>query len=99
MATDAAAHPMNSRRVTSISELAGDQPVQCTRRVVELLVGRVAVPRLHLGDKPPIIADLRQRAANGGPVVVAEEEVRVHALIAAATAVLEDVLHMDACDA
>src|SRR5689334_15112932 len=83
----------------STSELAGHESVERARRIIELLVWRVAVACLHLGDEPAVVAHLRQRVADGTPVVVAEEEVRVDAVIAAPPAMLEHVLHVDARDA
>src|SRR5712691_605093 len=64
-----AAQPRNSRRLMTISELPGNQPVHRLRRIVELLVGRVAVARFHLRDQPAVVPDLRHGRADGGPVV------------------------------
>src|SRR5262249_14294061 len=61
-----------------------DEAVDGHGRVLELLVAREAVARLHLGDQPAVVADLLEGLADRLPVVVAEEEVRVDALLAAA---------------
>src|SRR5689334_296936 len=98
-ATNTAAWPKNSRRVTLISELSGDQPVECMRRVVELLIGGIAIARLHFRNQPSVVADLRHRRADRRPVVIAEKDIRVHALIAAASTMSEHVLHMHPGDA
>src|SRR5882762_3376041 len=82
----------------SISEPPRDQPVHRLRGVVELLIRRVPVARLHLGDQPAVVAHLRQRSADCRPVVVAQKEIRIHALISGAPAMLQYVLQMDARD-
>src|SRR5260370_12517075 len=82
----------------TISELPGDQPVQRLRRVEELLVRRVAGGRLHRGDRAAVVPGLGDGGADRGPVVVAQKQIRVDALIAGAPAMLQDVLQMNACD-
>src|SRR5712691_1756538 len=93
-----AAQLRNSRRPMTISELPGDQSVHRLRGVEELLIRRVAVARLHFRDQPALITHLGQGGADRGPVVVAQEQVRIHALITAAAAMLQHVLQMNACD-
>src|ERR1051326_2961822 len=76
-----------------------DQSIDRLRRVVELLIRREAIPRFHLGDQPAVVPDLRERRANRRPVVVAEEQIRVDALVTAAAAMLQHVLEMHARNA
>src|SRR5258706_893521 len=88
----------NSRRPITISELPGDQPVHRLRGVEELLIRRVAVAGFHLRDEPAVITHLGHRGADRGPVVVTQEQIRIDALIAAAAAVLQHILQMNARD-
>src|SRR5437870_3870308 len=75
--------PTKVRR-ESMLEPRGDEPVDGRRRIPELLVRGKVVARLHLGDQPAVVTDLIQRRANCRPVVVAQENVGVNALVAAA---------------
>src|SRR6266487_5656293 len=88
----------NSRRSITISELPGDQPVHRLRGVEELRIRRVAVAGFHLRDEPAVITHLGHRGADRGPVVVTQEQIRIDALIAAAAAMLQHVLQMNARD-
>src|SRR5690349_9979154 len=90
--------PTNSRRESTL-EPRRDKPVDGRRRVPELLVGREAVARLHLGDQPAVVADLVHRRANCRPVVIAQEDVGIDALIAAAPAMPEDIFQVNPRDA
>src|SRR5213078_1432670 len=96
--TEPATQPINPLRVISISQPSGDEAVHGLGGVVELLVGRVAVARLHFRHQPTIVADLGQRGTDGGPVVVAQKQIGVHALVAAAPAVLHHVFYVNARD-
>jgi hypothetical protein len=80
-------------------EPRGDEPVDGRRRIPELLVRCEAIARLHLGDQPSVIADLVQRRANRRPVVVAQENIGVNALIAAAATVPENIFQVNARNA
>src|SRR2546421_10912051 len=93
-----ATQPRNPLRVIPISQPSGDEAVHGLGGVVELLVGRVAVTRLHFGHQPAVVPDLGQRGTDGGPVVVAQKQIGVHALVAAAPALFHHVLHVNPSD-
>src|SRR6266542_1704745 len=60
---------------------------------------RGAGPSVRSTRAWPRVADLVERLADRLPVVVAREQVRVHALVAAAAAMAHHVFHVDARDA
>src|SRR2546425_7445343 len=94
----AAALPRKSLRVMSMSQPPRNQPVHGLGGVVELLIARVPVARLHLGDQPSVVPHFGHRGADGGPVVVTEKQIGVNTLIAAAAALLQDVFQMNPGD-
>src|SRR6059058_2978393 len=96
--SEPATQPINPLRVISISQPSGDEAVHGLGGVVELLVGRVAVARLHFGHQPAVVPDLGQCGTDGRPVVVAQKQIGVHALVAAAPALFHHVLHMNPGD-
>src|SRR5207237_9492136 len=96
--SEPATQPRNPLRLIPISQPTGDEAVHGLGGVVELLVRRVAVARLHFRHQPTIIADLGQRGTDGGPVVVAQKQIGVHALVAAAPALFHHVLHVNPGD-
>src|SRR5256714_3340233 len=96
--SEPATQPRNPLRVIPTSQPAGDEAVHGLGGVVELLVGRVAVARLHFRHQPPVVPDLAQRGTDGRPVVVAQKQIGVHALVAAAPALFHHVLHMNPGD-
>src|ERR1051326_1976524 len=79
-------------------QLPRDQSVERVGGIEELLVRRVPIARFHLGDEPSVVAHLGERGPNRGPIVVAEEDVGVDTLIAAAAAMLQHVLYVNARD-
>src|SRR6266496_3418876 len=97
--SEPATQPTNRLRLIAISQPPGDQAVHGLRGVVELLIRRVAVARLHFRHQPAVVTDFGQRGADGGPVVVAQKQIGVHALVAAAPAMLHDVFQVNASDA
>src|SRR5205807_2105903 len=96
--SEPATQPRNPLRVMPISQPTGDQPVQGPGGVVELLIRGVAVARLHFRHQPAVITDFSQRGTDGGPVVVAQKQIGVHALVAAAPAVPHHVFYVNARD-
>src|SRR5438034_2638559 len=65
-----------------ISESSRNQAIHGPSGVIELLVRRIPVARLHFGHQPAVVTHFGHRAADGGPVVVAKKQVRVHTLVA-----------------
>src|ERR1051326_1272701 len=96
--SESATQPRKCRRVIPTSQPSRDQPVHGLRGVVELLIGRVAVARLHLRHPPAAVADFGERGADGGPVGVAQKQIGVHALVAAAPALLHGIFQVNASD-
>src|SRR5437867_1738108 len=94
----AAALPRKSLRVMSMSQPPRNQPVHGLGGVVELLITRVPVARLHFRDQPSVVTHFGHRGANSGPVVVTEKQIGVNTLIAAAAALLHHILQMDPRD-
>src|SRR5438093_1364965 len=78
--------PRNCLRVMLISESSRNQAVHGVSGVVELLVRRIAVARLHFGHQPAVVTHFGHGAADGGPVVVAKKQISVHTLVATAPA-------------
>src|SRR6266700_4731078 len=90
--------PRNPLRVIPISQPSGDEAVHGLGGVVELLVGGVAVASLHFRHQPTIVADLGQCGTDGGPVVVAQKQIGVDALVAATPPLFHHVLHVNPSD-
>src|SRR5207244_12701195 len=81
-----------------ISESSRNQAIHGPGGVIELLVRRIPVARLHFGHQPAVVTHFGHRAADGGPVVVAKKQVRVHTLVATPPALGHHVFHVNAGD-
>src|SRR5437879_4389562 len=79
-----------------ISESSRNQAVHALGRVVELLITRVAVARFHFRNQPAVVPHFGHRGADSRPVVVAEKQIGIDTLIAAAPALLHHILQVDA---
>src|SRR3989449_4083694 len=81
-----------------ISESSRNQAIHGSGGVIELLVRRVAVARLHFGHQPAVVTHFGHRAADGGPVVVTKKQIGVHTLVATRseehTSELQSRLHL-----
>ena len=60
--------------------------------IEELLVGSKPVACLHFRNEPAVVPNLIQRGAYCRPIVVAQENIGIHALIAAPAPVPHDIL-------
>ena len=83
----------------TLSQLSRNQPVHGGGGVVELLVGCVTIARFHLGNEPAIVAHFGERGSNGWPIVVAQKQVGVNALVTAASPPLHHIFHMNPSNA
>src|SRR2546426_1985956 len=81
-----------------ISESSRNQAIHGSGGVIELLVRRVAVARLHFGHQPAVVTHFGHRAADGGPVVVTKKQIGVHTLVATPPALGHYVFHVNAGD-
>src|SRR2546422_6950188 len=78
-----------------ISEPSSNQAVHGLGGVVKLLVGRIPVARLHFRHQPAVVPHFGHRAADGGPVVVTQKQIRVHTLVATPPASFHHVFHVN----
>jgi len=97
VAGNPAATSKNLRRERVMSEPSGNQSVYGSRRIVELLVWGITIG-LQFCDQPAVVAHLNHRGADGRPVVVTHEEVRINALIPTTPAMFQHIFEVDPGD-
>ena len=81
------------------SKMTFDKAGHRNGRIVKLLIGSETVWSFHLGNQPAVVTHLLHGRTDRRPIVIAQKNICIHALLSTAAPVLVNVFHMHARDA